>query len=959
MINNYSRPQSIIEQIFKTEPVSSTDRINTFILGASYQLQRYDNTIERETMSGETFDKTGQSLTYENKAVGSIIDKASVRIFAEDMEVKLASFATHNTGDNYFTLVDLNTPNKIKLNSATVGTGVKVETGVTTLADEFVGRDVRVGDRVKITDPKGTRTRIVTGIEKEYTDPTFGSEGTDGAALAYPTNPIETLASDLITVSKPFGWDVTDYAGAFEDLVNGPSYGGYYGDLFILTCTVAGLGGVSKFSLRSNSGNYSADNLTVAWNTDHYELSDYTKFNGFIFSLTPDSGTEDPFVKGQQFLIQAKGIYESLSIDDSIVEASRHLLITEPNTQYAGSAYVGNKDTTYFIKVTKGSTGGVAGASLYIYDSAGVDRPITYTNILADTEYNLGSLGMKFLFQDTATPTVQDGLRNGDIYQVSVVASKQEGTSSIVVLNGSAIDITGLVDAKYTLEKVEFFSIFNGELSAQRDEAPDVSWEAGDYSVTINAELKFYDSARTPNSEWIPFEDATGKLFVSYRALLPGSINDTIFTVSSEDDIIANAGKIDMDNDLAYGLLMGLSGSQGKRIFGGKVPTNDLAGYAAILKEASNRDDLYAMAPMTLDTTIIDLVKVHTTTMSQPNKKQWRRSYVATDTSEPFAKLLTQYNESPYTAIIVNDGSGYIRRVTSSNADFIESNIKVGDKFRTNFSKDTFNNDLYDTYTVALVISSEELLLESGPSVSFGAPIKFEIWSDDDGASVAAYVATKSESLGTRRACNIWIDSPEILIDGTYVPQKVYYIAAEIAGIRSVLLPQQGLTYTQLHSVSRAPKMYTKYSQEDLDIAAAAGTFIVTQEVKGGPIFIRHQLTTKTDEGSLFYEDSVGVNADEISYAIKDFVAPYIGKRNATPSTVADLRTGYENLLIQRTSAPTFQNIGPQIISIVPGSLYVEIDSVLKDQINMGSQAELPLPLNTVRVQQAYSTLLS
>mgnify|MGYP001557956192 CR=1 FL=1 len=52
--------------------------------------------------------------------------------------------------------------------------------------------------------------------------------------------------------------------------------------------------------------------------------------------------------------------------------------------------------------------------------------------------------------------------------------------------------------------------------------------------------------------------------------------------------------------------------------------------------------------------------------------------------------------------------------------------------------------------------------------------------------------------------------------------------------------------------------MYLKYRQTDLDNIAAHGTFIITQSSNTGAVFIRHQLTTETSKGSLYYEDNAG-----------------------------------------------------------------------------------------------------
>jgi hypothetical protein len=137
-----------------------------------------------------------------------------------------------------------------------------------------------------------------------------------------------------------------------------------------------------------------------------------------------------------------------------------------------------------------------------------------------------------------------------------------------------------------------------------------------------------------------------------------------------------------------------------------------------------------------------------------------------------------------------------------------------------------------------------------------------------------------------------------------------------------------------------------------LDIAAASGVFIVTQDLEDGPVYIRHQLTTQADKGSLYYEDSVGVNLDDISFNIVAIIDGYIGKYNATPDTVQVIQNKINELLHNKARADRAQFfIGPQLLDYDPADLDVEIDATLRDQINVKATLTLPLPLNRIIVE--------
>jgi hypothetical protein len=175
-----------------------------------------------------------------------------------------------------------------------------------------------------------------------------------------------------------------------------------------------------------------------------------------------------------------------------------------------------------------------------------------------------------------------------------------------------------------------------------------------------------------------------------------------------------------------------------------------------------------------------------------------------------------------------------------------------------------------------------------------------------------------------------------------------FFVAAEIAGLRSAVQPQQGLTNTQVDSITAAPSMYTKFNDERLNDIAEHGTWIITQDYEGGEIYIRHQLTTDSNNGSMYYEDSVGVNLDEIAYAINNVLFKFIGRRNATPGTVTEIYNEVFSILYQRTKADSQVTIGPALLGF--NGLTVSIDDQFKDRINVDVNLDMPLPLNSIVV---------
>jgi hypothetical protein len=222
-------------------------------------------------------------------------------------------------------------------------------------------------------------------------------------------------------------------------------------------------------------------------------------------------------------------------------------------------------------------------------------------------------------------------------------------------------------------------------------------------------------------------------------------------------------------------------------------------------------------------------------------------------------------------------------------------------------------------------------------------------------------IVALANQLSSDRMILIWTNNAKYLDEnGNAKLMQNDYLAAYVAGIRAAALPQQGLSRREIDVISSIPSMYTAWSEETLDDLAAEGVFIITQDYKNSPIYIRHQLTTEVKKGILYWEDSVGVNVDDISYMAKDLVEPYIGTRNATPLTLDEINNKWYAALLEKTNANeigTFNGadldaakIGPQIINIVDGSVTTKLHPTFKDRVIMTATLEIPLPLNTIVV---------
>lgn len=209
-----------------------------------------------------------------------------------------------------------------------------------------------------------------------------------------------------------------------------------------------------------------------------------------------------------------------------------------------------------------------------------------------------------------------------------------------------------------------------------------------------------------------------------------------------------------------------------------------------------------------------------------------------------------------------------------------------------------------------------------------------------------AWLHGLANQINNRRGVLVWCDGG--VYDGKYINSA--YLAAEVAGICSAVLPQQSITLTEIQSITSCSSMYLNYTQRELDNIAAGGVLIITQDNKYGVPYIRHQLTTDAIHGSLYSEMSITRNLDNISYGVADVIRGYCGKANVTTTSIPHLRAALLDKLTSYTQDSVNDLIGPSLVRFY--DLTIEQDKDHKDMVIVNVTYELPLPMNNIKVYQ-------
>jgi hypothetical protein len=838
------------------------------------------------------------------------------------LEAQLAHFATN--ASNQFYIDNINTPHILRIANVNVSGG--------TIDPLFESRPVTVGDVAYVTAGSSPvkRRKVVSllgiPVPSSYGANANANDNNIGNGALNPAT--HTPTSGDVTTNVPAGYTLAvTNPSAFQALVKGSILKGKYGDGFYLTVVTGGAAGTASFSVSSASGLWNSAAPIVSTNPSGsiFQITD-ASLAGLTVQITPSSPTT--VATGQVFYFECYGAYAQLGAAQLIASDT-------------GAGYTGPVNTTYMVQVVTGSAS-FSGAVLRISDTAGVDTIQTAVTETNETNFTVGSYGLRMQFSNE-TPVAQVGLRTGDVYFIKAVAPSVSTTQfNRIVLDGPAADLTLFTNVGLAVD-VNFVLPWSGQILSTAA-AGGTAWTASSNGVALVSGLSLFVSARSSGEQWCAFNNAVGTVAVSFRALVPPAAGEGLIAINVESDL-AQLGTVALANDLAQGASNCFTGSQGQMVYCLRTTGIGVADFTAALQKVQATNQVYALAPLTTDQAVMTAVVQHCDSMSQPSVKNFRRCYVGTDS--PGSYPTTVYNATNVAAftctVAAQDGANVL--VSTDDAiDFTQLNLSAGDIFKL--------PTLSELYLIASVLSPTQLLLQSGPDATIPTATGFQLWYADTPTSQSNFIVARNAAFADRRCANIWCENGTATNEGTVQVIPSRFVAAEIAGLRCAVLPQQGLTLTEITSITNAPAMWERYSATQLDTIAASGTFIITQDVASGAVYIRHQLTTQTNEGNLYYEDSVGVNFDNIALGFNAILNPYRGKTNVVQSTLNDIRTQCSNFLNTQTQstvalASSNLNVGPPLISW--NTLSVAAGPLL-DSINASVGLELPLPLNTINL---------
>ncbi len=468
-------------------------------------------------------------------------------------------------------------------------------------------------------------------------------------------------------------------------------------------------------------------------------------------------------------------------------------------------------------------------------------------------------------------------------------------------------------------------------------------------------------------------------LYLSYSAvrkdLSPLADSAGLVRIDSQTQLESVMSPIDLRNPLALGLFFALVNAPGAQVTGlGVDATSADAPYGTV--EAYTRAaefleafEVYAIAPLTHDTTVGQVFNTHVNFMSEPEQKGER--IVLFNPAQPANALDTLVASSAtgnsvgssglqfdtgipnLSALLLNKGVSPVGTIPVSAGVFLDiasdaKNYSVSSisgsvvTIRTTFSAGQNDDGFYSTTAMNVAPLPSQLIDEA-----FAVRVRGKALTNADGTpdkqKIAETYAALGQSFGNRR---FWLTAPDeaaATIGGLEQVIPGFYMNAAIAGMIGQQPPQQSFTNFPMAGFTRVLGSTDFFSERHMNIMAAGGTYIVVQEARDAPLISRMALTTDLTSVET-RTDSITKVVDFVAKFVRRGLKNFIGRFNITQAfldqlgTVADGLGGYlvENGIL----------VGFNLNNIIQ-------DEEAPDTVLIDITIDPPYPCNYIRVTLA------
>jgi hypothetical protein len=916
----YVLPQVKVFQEFRLAPVATAGVQNAHISGGHADLFRYSDATEKQAIIIGSYIPDGDtSYSWPAIKAGALVDLSYVKLFGEDVKLK---YYQNDAGVGGLVAPVSGYPNRIRA----AGVAFASNGASYPKSAAFLDRGVKLGDAVYVRGVNGSTTydlnTYVTGLLGDEVASSVAA--TSPAATNKGSSSLSTNIDDLGTVKNTItiAANASEYDGTEDGILDE-----YY---------------TIEVTQSSRDGILTTGKLRVTTSSGLDNVASVTPSAAGAFTYIGTRGLKVEFDINSTVSASSAASQGDVSPTDLVVGQKWRVRVIQaftPPVGTKGGTYTGTKDTTYIVTVSKGGAF-AASPEISVSTTNGVDYAAPLVISAGSTAFNVGNEGITISFSGTK-------LCKGDKYYITATAATTGYLRTLVLADDLPTEIQSASDLD-----IKLFIVGDIEIPALREEsAPDVNY------VASTTEFITKENATAFSSEWtdlgvrvaLPIEAAT--LYLQYRAWLPtfvgeyGSINDV-------SELPSTLGTLHPDNTLCWGVFMALQNSNGQEVrFTAVANPADNDDWLTALDVVSGRDDLYNLVPLTFNQVVIDAYIAHAKDSSGAEVGLWRAAVVgvtadrtaavinATSTSDTQEALAT-ISDDPLTS-----GTQYTRlSVPANNARFVTKGVRAGDKVRYFYSTDGFSRVSYVEYVVDFVISENSLRLKAGPDAPVAVAQKVEIWRTQNNTEYAGVIAEKCGKYSSNRV--VAIANDKVTLSG-YADQPSYFIAAAVAGLRSGVNPHQGLTSVSLSGIDYVGAAITALNVAQLNTIAGSGGWVIIK-AEDGSFINRHAVTTDNTDLNR-REEQVRSNVDNMSYAFRSGLLPFIGRTNVNESSLSSIAIVLNGIGDGFKADLGAGSIGPQLIDYTIVELRQH--AILKDHIVATINLTVPYPLNNIDLQ--------
>ena len=468
----------------------------------------------------------------------------------------------------------------------------------------------------------------------------------------------------------------------------------------------------------------------------------------------------------------------------------------------------------------------------------------------------------------------------------------------------------------------------------------------------------------------VPIANGLAQIYVQYQGLREDvtaiAKNPSLLRFGDTGTLQNILAPLDTTNPLGLGLYFALLNAPGVQVVGlgvdADTPGSPFGTVDAFTRAAAFLEafEVYAIAPLTHDPNVFAIWETHVNFMSEPEQKGERIVLInntlptnrldtlvssgangnTTPTSNTFdtgvvnltALLLAAglpsagpYLTSAGIYLDIGDGNHYnIVNVVGSVATIKTSGFQPSDN----------SDGFYATTTLPSPLISEPFAVR----VRGAALVLPDGTPDKD--NIALTVQQTAQVYANRRVWSINPDQCAATIGGIEQIIDGFYLAAGIAGMVGAQPPQQSFTNFPMTGYTRVIHSNDTYSENQLNIMAAGGNYIVVQDAPSTPLIARMALTT--DMTSIETRtDSVVRIVDFVSKFLRTSLKNFIGRFNITQGFLDSLGHVIQGCLGFLTESGIL--IGANLNNLIQ-------DTDAPDTVLVDITLDVPLPCNYIRI---------